>query len=108
MPESVRDRATRGHEYVFMLSKGPRYHWDQEAVKEPIAESSIRKNPKRNEVHIGNGAYSAVGGHKGGVGVSTAVFNPSGRNIRDVLTIATEPCREANFAVMPQRLVEPC
>jgi len=97
MPESVRDRPTKSHEYVFLLTKRERYYWDQEAVREKSANvrgggfgPSSPNGTLRNDVGNARGDYS------------------SGRNIRDVWTIPTEPCAAAHFAVMPTKIVEPC
>ncbi len=103
MPESVRDRPTKSHEYVFMLSKSPRYYWDQESVREPCTS----ERPAGNTQSLVRGRIGKEG--KAGWSLEPERSIPaSGRNIRDVWTIATEPCREAHFAVMPSKLVEPC
>jgi DNA modification methylase len=103
MPESVRDRCTKSHEYVFLLSKSPRYYYDHEAVK----EDSV--------TNIGN-AQIRFGGSKYGdsddprhATKSGNVYDDTGkRNKRDVWTIATKPFKGVHFAVMPEALVEPC
>ena len=104
MPESVRDRPTKSHEYVFLLAKSQRYYFDADAVREANATvASTRdaivdwKNRPNNGATDGKG----LGCYRMG-----SVHN--GRNIRDVWTIPTSPCPEAHFAVMPSRLVEPC
>jgi DNA modification methylase len=112
MPESVTDRCTNAHEYVFMLSKAARYYYDAEAVKEPFADERMG-NP---------GAYrwaygEAVGKGKGPTSLlqedgSVKGWNidggKSGRNRRDVWTISTKPCPLAHFATMPPELAETC
>lgn len=122
MPESVRDRCTRSHEYVFLLSKSPRYYYDHEAVKEPLAEATWGRaerastakvkygSPaKPNSKQLANGvdqshAYAGLAtGRSKGYDTETGK-----RNKRDVWTIATKPFRGAHFAVMPEALVEPC
>jgi hypothetical protein len=89
MPESVTDRCTKAHEYIFLLSKSPRYFYDAEAVKEPaIYAGDVRR----------------------GLG-STKEFNPDlqpTRNKRSVWEIATYSFPEAHFATFPPKLVEPC
>jgi len=70
MPESVRDRCTKAHEYLFLLSKGPRYHFDAEAIAEGLAEASVARLAQNVEAQVGservpgktNGAMKAVGG----------------------------------------------
>lgn len=115
MPESVTDRPTKSHEYLFLLSKRERYYWDQEAVREPHKQeykfSTYAERVADGCSKAGGGSAEALAvGHNKTHGRSTShtLGNPSGRNVRDVWTIATEPCREAHFATMPQKLVEPC
>ena len=103
MPESVTDRPTKSHEHVFMLAKSPNYYWDQDAVKEKSTSGDKRKP------HGSDGMWQMDGRNKWEEGKGKPRSVPaSGRNIRDVWTIPTEPCALAHFAVMPQRLVEPC
>ena len=97
MPESVRDRCTKAHEYVFLMSKSARYYWDAGAVKEK-AECDRVRGPALHPDRI-----STNGNH----GLSRRPHEEH-RNRRSVWTIATQPCKEAHFAVMPQKLVEPC
>lgn len=104
MPESVRDRPTKSHEYVFLLAKSQRYYFDADAVREANATvASTRdaivdwKNRPNNGATDGKG----LGCYRMG-----SVHN--GRNIRDVWTIPTERCAAAHFAVMPSALVKPC
>src|SRR5690606_34643417 len=105
MPESVTDRPTRAHEYIFLLTKSPRYYYDAEAIKEPLAkpEELLRKTPTvfggRNK-HEGYGTRR----HSGNEYVGTY----TGRNKRSVWTIAPQPFPEGHFAVFPEKLVEPC
>lgn len=113
-PESVQDRCTKAHEYVFLLTKSRRYHYDAEAIKEPCVSgpSDIRKMLESRE-RIG-------GKHKDlidplnkvsaatNIGRKRAVGSPDGRNRRSVWTIATQPFRGAHFATFPPALVEPC
>ena len=95
MPESVTDRCTKSHEYVFLLSKSRQYFYDHEAIKEPAiyagddrgARTDSRRNTKMNSM-------SGVTGET--------------KNKRDVWTVATKPYKGAHFAVMPEALVEPC
>lgn len=103
MPESVTDRCTKAHEYVFLLSKGPRYYFDAEAIKEPLAPSSVARLSQSNlEQQVGssrvpgktNGNMKAVGG--------------SMRNKRSVWTVTTKPFKGAHFATFPPDLIEPC
>ncbi len=108
MPESVRDRPTKAHEYVFMLSKSARYYWDQDAVREP-ATCTARPATSRQKTGGKHGeALRAAGarGHKGG---NLGHNKPeNGRNIRSVWTIPTQPYSGAHFAVMPPALADRC
>lgn len=130
MPESVQDRCTKAHEYLFLLSKGPRYHYDADAIAEGMALSSVARLSQNVEAQTGservpgktNGAMKAVGGaRKRGVPPRHAAYggtsDQSGldtvdrggrRNKRSVWSIATQPFREAHFATFPPALVEPC
>jgi DNA modification methylase len=96
MPESVTDRPTKAHEYLFLLAKAERYYYDEWSVKEP-ASSDIRERSRK----VGEGQDSEVG-TKGCAG------NCGMRNRRSVWTIATQPYKEAHFATFPEALVEPC
>lgn len=106
MPESVRDRCTKSHEYVFLLTKSPKYFYDHVAIKEPVSSVSL----KRAQSGWKSNRPSAKAG-PGGVDVEqmgTRFVNPEGRNKRDVWFIPTASFKGAHFAVMPERLVEPC
>jgi len=102
MPESVTDRPTKAHEYVFLLSKEPRYYFDQEAVREP-AEMREWREGRENAITAYPGSPNRYSD-----GPSGYPTNPSGRNIRSVWNIATQPYPGAHFAVFPEALVEPC
>lgn len=104
MPESVRDRCTKAHEYVFLLSKGPRYYFDSEAMKEPVAESSVAR---LSQPTLAQQAGSArVPGKTNGN--MKAVGNGETRNRRSVWTVTTKPFKGAHFATFPPDLIEPC
>lgn len=106
MPESVRDRCTKSHEYVFLLTKSPKYYYDHVAIKEPVSDVSL----KRAQSGWKSNRPSAKAGPNG-VDVEqmgTRFVNPDGRNKRDVWFIPTASFKGAHFAVMPERLVEPC
>ncbi len=106
MPESVRDRCTKSHEYVFLLTKSPKYYYDNVAIKEPVSEVSL----KRAKTGWKTNRPSAKAGPEG-IDVEvmgTRFVNPEGRNKRDVWFIPVASFKGAHFAVMPERLVEPC
>mgnify|MGYP007071568294 CR=1 FL=1 len=134
MPESVRDRCTKAHEYIFLLSKGPRYHYDADAIREPFADASIERlrqniaNQKGSDRVQGktNGPMKAVGlnanrsSYRPGTASNTdgaehikksdagLPLNESGRNKRSVWEVTTVGYSEAHFATFPPALIEPC
>lgn len=128
MPESVRDRCTKSHEYIFLMSKSPRYYFDAAAISEPIARSSAKRYLQNIEAQKGsdrqpgktNGKMKAAlprfGGKKYGDDSSEESRTKSGspyvptlrRNKRDVWAISTGGFKGAHFAVFPEKLVEPC
>lgn len=99
MPESVTDRCTKAHEYLFLLSKSPKYYFDSKAIKEPA-------------VQAGRVRADRMGGNKYVEGVKHSdgsVFTGSDtRNRRSVWSITTKPYKGAHFATFPPDLVEPC
>lgn len=112
MPESCRDRCTMAHEFVFLLSKRPRYFYDQEAIREPVAGTAHQRGDGRTP----RGWDTGPGGHKQKRGRYTPKQVTAGdafgglmatRNKRSVWTIRPEPFREAHFATFPTALVEP-
>jgi DNA modification methylase len=113
MPESVSDRPTKSHEYLFLLAKQPKYFFDADAIREPNSEGSI----ERFGIEEGVGSTRAwrttnnkrdgrTDGTKGNEAFRDHV--PHGRNRRSVWTVATEPFPEAHFATYPQALIRPC
>lgn len=107
MPESVRDRCTKSHEYIFLLSKSPRYYFDAAAISEPIAGSSTKRYLQNIEQQRGSDRQP---GKTNGI-MKAALPRFGGglrRNKRDVWAISTGGFKGAHFAVFPERLVEPC
>jgi site-specific DNA-methyltransferase (adenine-specific) len=98
MPESVTDRPTKAHEYVFLMSKIERYFYDAEAVR----EDGVEPNRKRNDRIGGANGHTVRHSLGGMIGASAK------RNKRTVWTIPTAPFPEAHFATFPPALVEPC
>lgn len=128
MPESVKDRCTKSHEYIFLLSKSPRYYFDGEAIAEPVADSSMARYSQNIEAQKGsdrvpgktNGALKAVTPRYGGKKYTETPdlfyrtksghaydFRPR-RNKRDVWTVSTKPFKGAHFATFPDTLIIPC
>jgi DNA modification methylase len=105
MPESVTDRCTKAHEYVFLMAKSERYFYDAEAVKEAAKTKWLsRGGSLLNET----GWHESARGHDTTRRVDRSSCDESGRNRRSVWTISTKPYSGAHFAVMPPDLVEPC
>jgi DNA modification methylase len=101
MPESVRDRPTRAHEYVFLLAKSRRYFYDSEEIREPDCGRRLGTGYARPE----RLSYRDARGPRG----QEREWQPGGgRNRRSVWEVATEPYAGAHFATFPTRLVEPC
>lgn len=100
MPESVTDRPTKAHEYIFLLSKSARYYYDAAAVKETVSEATLADGRTERGKRGKKGVYAAISGNCG--------FNPSGRNKRSVWTVATKPYSGAHFATFPPELITPC
>jgi DNA modification methylase len=115
MPESVTDRPTKAHEYIFLLSKSSRYFYDAEAIKEtavnegkivqcgPNSRADVDRVPRETlkQDLIGKRQYTGFN--------ERWANNPcNGRNKRTVWTIATQPFSECHFATFPPKLIEPC
>lgn len=113
MPESVQDRCTRSHEYLFMLTKSERYYYNAAAIREPSQPyrkvgPNSRMDNDRDPTHgtakqdsVSSGSYVAYNDRM-------EADPPDGRNKRSVWTLGPEPTNDVHFAVMPTKLVEPC
>ena len=97
MPESVRDRCTKAHEYIFLLSKSERYFYDAEAVREPEVCGRMRGPALHRDTVSTNGNSGLARRESDGF-----------RNRRSVWTVATRPYKGAHFATFPPALIEPC
>lgn len=107
MPESVTDRLSTRHENVFMFSKGRRYWFDLDPIREP-AETADRKGPRRSYAP-GSASSMRDGEHQAMTGPFTGLpLNENGKNPGDVWSIPTTPFAGAHFAVMPPVLAERC
>lgn len=103
MPESVRDRCTKAHESIFLLSKSERYFFDHEAIKEPAV--SVTGSGNGFAGRQGGAAHLPMSGGEGTV----EQWQPGGkRNKRSVWTVAPKPYAGAHFAVYPPELITPC
>jgi site-specific DNA-methyltransferase (adenine-specific) len=107
MPESVEDRCTKSHEYIFLLSKNQRYYFDHEAIREDGPTYVRKASGYKSEAYV-DGRTSRTGGknHKSGFADKDKVT--VGRNKRSVWTVTTKPFRGAHFATFPKDLIEPC
>ena len=106
MPESVRDRCTKAHEYIFLLSKSEKYYFDADAIKEPAINAGKR-------VSLGEKSFAkaqAKGANVAPSGNALADYYdvPEVRNRRSVWSVATKPYKGAHFATFPPALIEPC
>lgn len=130
LPESVKDRCTKAHEYLFLLTKQPRYAFDHEAVKEPAIAgyngstftggktlaAAEQPNPVGKGRRAGNKTHKHTSAYESGDKsarlksglVNAADIQYNTRNKRSVWPVASEPCKEAHYAVMPSALIEPC
>lgn len=100
MPESVRDRPTKAHEQVFLLSKAPRYFYDAEAIAEQAERPEGSGNVERKPATARGCPNEGVAG--------SVPWHGATRNVRSVWTIATQPFSGAHFATMPPDLAERC
>jgi DNA modification methylase len=105
MPESVQDRCTKSHEYIFLLSKSPKYYYDIDAIK----EEANPENAKRYEYGFGGTKNETLADTKFGATkpIGDRKFDGQ-RNKRTVWTVTTKPYEGAHFAVFPEELIEPC
>ncbi len=109
MPESVRDRPTTAHEYLFLLSKSEKYHYDAAAIAEPLSSDPAgwgrhsKKDPGEQAVEPRPMFGADRGGRDG-----TEWGDGDTRNKRSVWTVATRPYPQAHFATYPPKLIEPC
>jgi DNA modification methylase len=107
MPESVADRPTSAHEYVFLLSKSARYWYDGDAIREPYAQDSLaRVSRGRSTSH--KYADGGPGRQTLAADLSNACTSEIGANARSVWSIATKPFPEAHFATFPPELARRC
>lgn len=123
MPESVTDRCTKAHEYIFLLSKSGKYYYDAEAIKTELKlhspnESHFSDGSKKETMHCQRGitkGYKHRGpgdkkltGHSGNFDSEGNLIGSGKANKKSVWTVATRPYSEAHFATFPEKLIEPC
>ena len=98
MPESVKDRCTKSHEYIFLLSKSKNYYYDNEAIKEPAKDWGTRDRSKGKYHNPGTGLQPHSGLTK----------SYAKKNKRSVWSVNKKPYKGAHFATYPEELIEPC
>jgi len=133
MPESVTDRCTKAHEYIFLLSKSQKYYYDAESIKTPIKDASIQRLLQDIENQTGservpcktNGNMKVVGElrkgydhrgtgdkklahHSGNYDEDGSVIGNGMANKKSVWTVTTKPFTDAHFATFPEKLIQPC
>ena len=102
MPESVTDRCTKAHEYIFLMSKSQKYYYDHEAIKEPLKGEPETRNKNAE-------GYQANYAHGDRFSKGERVFGADGMaNKRSVWSVPVKPYHGAHFAVFPSDLIEPC
>jgi len=107
MPESVTDRPTRSHEYLFLLTKAERYYYDADAVRESAIHEGRLVRASGHDAKNLDGA-TPTNDRRTAAGFAKHDTLVSGRNKRSVWEVATQPYPEAHFATFPEALVEPC
>lgn len=110
MPEAVTDRPTRAHEMLYLLTKGPRYHYDADAIREQsnaAQEAHNRRYARPYEAHTARAASTGQPGNVNSVGIHSRP-GKGGRNARSVWTISQTPNPQAHFATFPIELPLRC
>lgn len=108
MPESVTDRPTNSHEYLFLFAKSERYHYDHNAIKEPHGYNRWTSSRGRN-ASVLDACYDGQAGKSSILrGGKINPFPEGGRNKRSVWTVPTRPFPGAHFATFPPDLITPC
>lgn len=103
MPESVTDRCTKSHEYIFLLTKSPKYYFDNKSIAEPVVTSDGGKG-----IRFGGSKYGDSNDPKHATKSGNVYEGSETRNKRDVWTISTSRYKEAHFATYPPELILPC
>jgi DNA modification methylase len=125
MPESVTDRCTKAHEYIFLLSKSERYYYDADAIKEPASDNTHARRkivpagwatgtgPHTSAAHQTAKTHRKIAAAGSGIKANDSMVPAiqeltDDRNKRSVWTVATSPFPDAHFATFPPDLIEPC
>lgn len=110
MPESMTDRLTRQHEYIFFLTKSPKYYFDQDAIRIPHAKSGLQRAKYATNQYTGEDTKTGERGGKirEGAERKKVELNPLGKNRTTVWEVANQVFKTNHFAVYPEKLIEPC
>ena len=109
MPESVTDRCTKAHEYIFLLTKSAKYFYDDYAIREALSDATVKRDKSpRGRSQDGGGSAKSMAGYNYVDNLGNMQSNSAGRNKRSVWTVTTKPFRGAHFATFPPDLIEPC
>jgi len=108
MPESVRDRPTKAHEYIFLLTKSERYYYDQDAIREPHKYADDPRNDGQRHTYADDAKHNQVDPNRQRTKTDCVSFHPKGRNKRTIWQVSTRPFPDAHFAVYPPELITPC
>lgn len=108
MPESVQDRPTKAHEYVFLLTKSPKYYYDVDAIRERTGNEATQEEWSNSKGRHAPGGNLTEGVNAGFGSKQESLTHPNGRNKRSVWEINTQAYSDAHFATYPEKLVEPC
>jgi len=119
MPESVQDRCTKAHEYIFLLSKSQKYYYDIDAIREPHSQAEkdgVTKEMMQKEWTAKRESQGKVQSDQSGKTNQGGTVNrnknyygnPEGRNKRSIWTVNTKPYKGSHFATYPPKLIEPC
>lgn len=111
MPERVRDRCTKAHEYIFLLSKAPRYYFDNDAIREAHQDKNVVDGHYQVDKAVNTAGW--VPRQKDGIArpsfrINNRKYHPKGRNKHSVWRVSPKPFRGAHFATFPPELITPC
>ena len=106
MPESIKDRCTKAHEYIFLLTKSDKYYYNADAIREPVKEISLRRS--MDAYRVKNTDPEKINAPPVLESLGERFVNPEGRNKRSVWRFPTQCYPEAHFATFPEKLPELC
>lgn len=107
MPESVKDRPTKSHEYVFLLTKSETYFYDTDAIREPHIWADDKRNDGKRHTYADTAKHNQKDARLQRTKTDNVSFHPAGKNKRTVWNVPTKPFRGAHFATFPEALIRP-